>query len=132
MARHPEHVKELEGKTLTCRGPAILTEDRRRRELASVYGAAEAGDIAGVEELAEGVRRELAGICKAHGWPPPAPARAGFDPVEEAIRIVGAHTEACGQVLNGVVLDAGADGEEHSAACPRCGNVFSWRAPRFD
>lgn len=143
MARHPQHEAELNEKTLVCRGPTILADFAQQSALATVYAVAERGDRSEVVGLAEAVRLELARICRMQtddektpaierNWAAPASVRPDRDPVEEAIRIIGAHSESCGCVLNDVILDAGADGLEHSAPCPRCGNVFTWRAPRFE
>jgi hypothetical protein len=39
--------------------------------------------------------------------------------------------EGCDQDVNDLIIKGGLDGKEHDAACPRCKQKISWRAPRF-
>lgn len=40
--------------------------------------------------------------------------------------------ESCGYDVNDLIVKAGLDGEEHEKKCPKCGQLLTWRAPRFD
>ncbi len=118
----PAQEKEVRAIDRRCRGPALLSDADQRRELDLVYAAADADEVGRVLAIAEK-------WAKALGQ---AGVRPGFEPVAEALRIIGAHTEACGYDVNSLVAAEDADGGEHEAACPNCGTVISWRAPRFD
>lgn len=38
----------------------------------------------------------------------------------------------CGQNVNDLICAGPLDGTEQEAACPKCGLLLTWRAPRFD
>ena len=127
----------IRAQGMRCRGPRLLGPDRTRAELTAFYAAEEAGDAAKALALGQALAAEMAALCAPHAkdpkpWAPPEPPRPGYNLFEETFRIIGAHTEACGQDVGemGVAFWT-EEGAEHLHPCPNCGTAISWRAPVF-
>lgn len=98
---------------------ALIEDDKLRRDTTNHirFQTISAGDLLALFDEPTQAR-----IC--------AELMADLDATARVIDQAG--RKPCGADVNDLILSQPLDGEEHAANCPRCGQLLTWTAPKFE
>lgn len=117
----------------TCAGPTVLPEEKRLAGQAKRDALVAAVDLAGLTAMMlalDSVMKCVPGTVSRRAKD--ADPGLTVDEVVDGINRCLSARVGCGEDLKPIILAPGFDGEEHEAACPKCGNRFDWRAALSD
>lgn len=121
----------------TCLGPLMLKDEVWQKNLKLWEGIEDAGDMASAHDFIVMLVNDAKKVAHpGFKLSPPEDLPEDWVALRRIalpfIRLRGNKIgRACGYDVNDLVVAAGFDGEEHSAKCPNCGTMITWRAPIF-